>query len=137
MCRLSLRMEQKRMNAIEARMLNHNLTHYLIHCLMWRHHELAAASDVGVVDPYGYGAIPKPLSVAAIKRISAREDHQSFAAVTDSIDTMLEPVVPESPTDSLRGSEERVETYMKRHERGEQLYHPQDNSQRIQIKCQH
>lgn len=121
------------MNAIEARMLNHNLTAWSIHCLMYRHQELAmAAADSGIVDPYGHGVVPRSISAVAIKRIVADAEHPSFRAVVDSIDTSLEPVIPESSTDSLRGSEERVETYMKRHERGERLYHPHDNPQRIQ-----
>jgi len=131
-------MEQKRMNAIEARMLNHNLTPWTIHCLMWRHHELATvAADAGVIGTCGGSVIPRPISADAIRRVVVDEDHPLFAAVTDSIDTSIEPVIPESPTDSLRGSEERIDTYMMRHERGEQLFHSRDNMQRIQIKCQH
>ena len=68
---------------------------------------------------------------------AADAEHYAFSAVVDSIDSVMGTIPAENPTDSLRGSEERVTAYMKRHERGEQLYHPRDNSQRIQIKCQH
>ena len=126
------------MNAIEARMLNHNMNAYDIHRLMvWHAEKAAAAVDSGVVDPCGNGTVPRPFKTAAIKKIAGDQWHYAFSAVVDSIDSVMGTIPAEYPTDSLRGSEERVETYMKRHERGEQLYHPRDNPQRIQIKCQH
>lgn len=120
------------MNALQARVANHRLTPHTIYKLMARHYQLAiAAADSGIVDPCGNGVAPRPLKTPVIRRLVNNQNHYAFSAVVDSVDTSLGTVPATAPTDSMVGSEERVKEYIRRHERGEQLFHPADSNPTI------
>lgn len=117
------------MNALQARMQNHELNPYMIFLLMSRHHKQAKESvDAGIVDPCGNGTVPRPIKTKYLHKIVNDSDHYAFSAVVDSVDTLCGTVPANQPTCSRVGSEERIATYIERHERGEALFHEADSN---------
>lgn len=120
------------MNALQARMRNHDLTPFAINRLMTRHKELVEDSiDADIVDPCGNGTVPRPFRTEIINELVTDETHYAFTAVIDSIDTMLPPIEPEESVRSMVGTEDRIETYVARYAAGEQLFHASDSNPTI------
>ena len=113
---------------LKRRMKSRNLKPYMVAKLMRVHRDKCIAfggeEERNVI---GESIIPRAFSRTVIADCLAADEHQKEAAIIDAIDSILTPLKPRRPTMTEVGTNERIEVYAKRFERGEALFHECDS----------
>lgn len=113
---------------LKRRMESRNLKPYMVAKLMKIHREKCIAfggeEERNVI---GESIMPRAFGRSVVADCLAAETHQKEAAIVDAIDSILTPLRPKRPTMTEIGTNERIEVYARRFERGEALFHECDS----------
>jgi len=108
-------------------MESRNLKPYMVAKLMKIHREKCIAFGGEERNVIGESIMPRAFGRSVVVDCLAAKTHQKEAAIVDAIDSILTPLRPKRPTMTEIGTNERIEVYARRFERGEALFHECDS----------
>jgi hypothetical protein len=113
---------------LKRRMESRNLKPYMVAKLMKIHREKCIAfGGEEERDTIGDSIMPRAYGRSVVVDCLAAKTHQKESAIVDAIDSILTPLRPTRPTMTEIGTNERIEVYARRFERGEALFHEGDS----------
>ena len=113
---------------LKRRMKSRHLEPHMVAKLMRVHREKCIAfggeEERNVI---GESLMPRAFGRSVVVDCLNAKMHQKEAAIVDAIDSILTPLRPQRPTMTEIGTNERIEVYARRFERGEALFHECDS----------
>jgi hypothetical protein len=113
---------------LKRRMKSRHLEPHMVAKLMRVHREKCIAfGGEDELNVTGESLMPRAFGRSVVVDCLNAKTHKDESAIVDAIDSILTPLRPQRPTMTEVGTNERIEVYARRFERGEALFHECDS----------